>query len=74
MSKLTRLPDIDPEGHWRLAQRTGKLFARFLQPFLAKTPAPLHHEALRLIADDCWARMEALEHANKTEDETTSVN
>jgi hypothetical protein len=58
-----KLPD--PETHWKLLQKVEKFFERSLGALLHKIPEPLHYEALRLIADNCYARMEKLEDTEK---------
>ena len=57
----------NPETHWRMNQKVEKLFGRFLESFLQRFPSVQHHELLRLIADDCYARMEKLEEVSGLE-------
>jgi hypothetical protein len=56
---------FDPETHWKLTGRIDSDFERFVERFLDKTPLHQRCEALRLIADACYARMERLEDQNR---------
>jgi hypothetical protein len=59
--KKTDLNPFDYEAHARLTKRVDRDFARFIERFLRPTPPYQWYEALRLVADDCYGRMEKLE-------------
>jgi hypothetical protein len=72
MSKPIKLPD--PDVHWGLVKKVDKFCERSIRTLLQKIPGPLHYEALRLIADDCYARMEKLETKNEPHEPKNSIS